>query len=559
MTLGQAKPLLAPFVDGGVCPTDARVIARIDEAQRRLFPLRIFVGTVARYIVLTQTSNGKTYFDIPAPLDTISRVTRYTGDMLVQPPSPLPPVTYGLLTDGVGALVGQTGSFLQLNVDPSNPRRFYVQSGIESVDVAGKKVFVPATTDTSILMINDTQALKLMLLGLWRESNDRPDLGQAFEQKAIERLGMLSDQAVEEARRISYQATANTWGYGTVGYVRAKLATDIKHGVHHDDAMLFELLNKVMDYLIGIKNNFIREKRLGVKDDMPLEDYVFLASDDQELPIDHYPTIKLAAFALLAQNDPQGLQTAQALEQQAQASLELTLKTELADRRFGRYEAEFQKFADYPDTFGYFRTRMALDLPNGLLLSDSELRRAINQAEEWAMTQGKWKGTIQNYRFVVPDSGIIRLPRIVDSVLMASLGDRPAPVWGGDFDFHENGPGYQQACGSACGNRLVDRGMVNGHRQYYVRDFCAPECVHFRVKLRHVNYKEDDEKVAVTNYPAMRKATESFLIPDLNAGIALRKEAEQILSMELTEHQGGNRQSLQVQNVGSFGSIPHIN
>jgi hypothetical protein len=249
ITLAEAKATLSVYVDNGVYQDDSRVIARINEAQRRLYAVRSWLGVLAKYslpvtagiFTLPDTTGDITTF-AGFGLNTILRVTTTS-------------TANGFLTNTEQAFLSNSESLVKINKPASSSDfRSYQVSGINplpsSVEVTGKLNFVPASGNTDLLIIQDLDALRLMLLALWREQNGQLDLAQAFEQKAVERLSMVLDKTLEGARRLNYQSIVASSAEGTMGWMRARMALDLKDGLHTDDAALFHLIDKAEEYLL---------------------------------------------------------------------------------------------------------------------------------------------------------------------------------------------------------------------------------------------------------------------------------------------------------------------
>ena len=75
ITLAEAKATLSVYVDNGVYQDDSRVIARINEAQRRLYAVRSWLGVLAKYVV--QVNAG--LFVLPDYTGSISQATGFGG------------------------------------------------------------------------------------------------------------------------------------------------------------------------------------------------------------------------------------------------------------------------------------------------------------------------------------------------------------------------------------------------------------------------------------------------------------------------------------------------
>jgi aryl carrier-like protein len=249
ITLAEAKAALSTYVDNGVYPTDDRVISRINEAQRRLYAVRTWLGVLAKFSL--PLVNG--VFTLPDYTGNITTVSGFGLSTIIRATSTTLP--NGLLTNTEQAFLSNSETLLRVGkpITSSNYRSYQV-SGIsplpQSVEVTGKLNFIPVASNTDLLVIQDLDALRLMLLALWREQNGQLDLAQAFEQKAVERLSLVLDKTLEGARRLNYQSLITTTTEGTMGWMRARMALDLKDGLHTDDSALFYLIDKAEEYLL---------------------------------------------------------------------------------------------------------------------------------------------------------------------------------------------------------------------------------------------------------------------------------------------------------------------
>lgn len=249
ITLAEAKATLSVYVDNGVYQDDARVIARINEAQRRLYAVRSWLGVLAKFSLPVNAG----VFVLPDPTGNISTFAGFGLNTILRVTSTT--MANGFLTNTEQAFLSNSETLVKVNKPPSSSNfRSYQVSGINplpaSVEVTGKLNFVPAALATDLLIIQDLDAIRLMLLALWREQNGQLDLAQAFEQKAVERLSMVLDKTLEGARRLNYQSIIATSVEGTMGQMRARMALDLKDGLFTDDAVLFHLIDKAEEYLM---------------------------------------------------------------------------------------------------------------------------------------------------------------------------------------------------------------------------------------------------------------------------------------------------------------------
>lgn len=249
ITLAEAKAALSLYVDNGVYPTDDRVIARINEAQRRLYAVRSWLGVLAKFSVPVV---GDT-FTLPDSTGNISTFGGFGLNTILRATSTS--LNAGFLTNSEQAFLSNSETLLKVGkpINSSNYRAYQI-SGISPlpsfVEVTGKLNFVPAALNTDLLVIQDLDALRLMLLALWREQNGQLDLAQAFEAKAVERLSVVTDKTLEGARRLNYQYSIANSSPGTMGFTRARMALDLKDGLHTDDAALFHVIDRAEEHLM---------------------------------------------------------------------------------------------------------------------------------------------------------------------------------------------------------------------------------------------------------------------------------------------------------------------
>lgn len=574
MTFGEIKSEIARVVDNGVPPTDVRVIQRVNQAQRRLHAIRAWLGILAKYKVDVVTD----IITLPHQLESIIRVEKNTNTNL--------PSGNILLCDNAYVFIHDSGDLVPLNFVPigsvANVIQFRIDSSVTpiptSIVVTGKKKMVDVLNDSDELIISDLEALKLMVLALYREENNQIDMATALQAKAVEHLAYKTDMAVEEARRLVYQAKLSTQATNTMGYVRAKLGLDLEFGIKLEDAKLFDLVNKAQDLLITKKRLLLSSLRYGVKDGLTLPTYSYIVSDSTVLPVSNYQIVKLAVLALTAlslssKNAQLNLDQAAKFEAEAIKMLEEELNVELESKRHGTYTTALS--TAIPGTLGYMKARFALEAPNGLRLSDSELTRFINQSEEQCMRMGTFVGTIKTYTLTIEQTnGLVYVPNDVEAILGATFNGFPIPVYDEFYDFKENGPGYQQVdidehntsnlaampCLIARGEARVDNVQ---YRAYFVRgNSTNSSYVRLLVKKRPIYKTSDSDVMSIKNYPAIFNMALAALTITSNAEQSAMHEQKALVLLrdELRESKVGENHSIKVQaqNFSMGGVIPLI-
>jgi len=556
------KTEIARVVDNGVPSTDPRVIQRVNQAQRRLYAIRAWIGVLAKYKVDLVNN----VFTLPSELDTVHHVTAYNGSGLASGTV--------LLSDDANAFVHQDGALIPLVYQPigstANEIKYLVDPAlgvsVASVVVTGKKKFTPVAQDSDPLVIKDLEALKLMVLALWREENNLLELATGLQAKAIEHLTFKTEMSVDVARRLAYQARLSTAAVGTMGFVRAKLALDLESGLKIDDAKLFDLINKAQDILVSQKQLLLSSARYGVKDGLTLPTYSYIVSDASTLPIDDYQTVKLAVLSIIANSFSQtngqlNPEAAAKYEAEAFKNLEEDLMVELETKRHAQYTATLA--AASPNTFGYIKARMALDLPLGLRLSEAELGRLVNRAQETLVTRGKWAGTVEELKVTIPEDGLFYLPYTVETILSATLNNFSVPVFDQSYDYSPNGPGFETADDNTGAPAVIARGeRIVSHqrlRVYFVRgNWNDTVCARLLVKRRHIDHTLDSEYMLVRNYPALLAMALSLSLQatDEEKSEFHFNKAIELMRTELEQNQGNNRFAIQIQGPGfAMGEI----
>jgi hypothetical protein len=232
MTLSQARTYLAPYIENGRC-SDATVVRTIiNEAQRRLHATSNYLGTIKRWGV-TVDENGE--FSIPTGAESVIRISVL--------PTGLTHSTNGtVVATGPYAFVFDSPSLLRFTM--IRPNRFKILGPYPTaVDVMGKVAYVDAVNSTDVLIIDDKDALKLMVLGLWRENNNAPELANDLIGKAQAHLDTKTNVAVESAKTALFQNMLASCQPGTRGYARAKLSLASTGGDRTTDAQMAEILD----------------------------------------------------------------------------------------------------------------------------------------------------------------------------------------------------------------------------------------------------------------------------------------------------------------------------
>lgn len=314
-------------------------------------------------------------------------------------------------------------------------------------------------------------------------------------------------------------------------------ATSSDVGMNAADPRLVDRINEAQRRLLRHYNFIVRKEAY----DSAALTYAALAEDGDELLVDDLDATKLMCLALWREEN-NVLDQAGLLEKRAHELLEESLTATVEAAQKVEWQAALASEAI--GTFGHTKARLGLDLGDVMLrFSDARVGRLVNAAEELLMQKGKPVGSIADYKFDVPEDGLVLLPVEIESVLFAAFGDIPAPVYRHAYDFLENGPGYQTAESRGWAAVMVARGEVGGRRQYFVRNPVPDECVRVLAKKRFIPHTSDAEVMTVRNYHALREMVLSFAkaAMDIPASVAHSENALREVAEELAEHRGGER------------------
>ena len=161
------------------------------------------------------------------------------------------------------------------------------------------------------------------------------------------------------------------------------------------------------------------------------------SADSDPLAVDDAYALKLMILALFREENNQ-LEQAQALIQQAVAHLKAKTDNAVTGARKILFTSMAAGIRE--GTLGYARAKLALALTDGLRLDDHKLIEVLGEAERRLMQQGReWK----SYLFKT-SSGILAVPREIDTVLRIDLDNVPTRIQSHWYDYTENGWGYKE-------------------------------------------------------------------------------------------------------------------
>jgi len=447
LTLLTAREKLSKIIELGINSADPRSIDRINEAQRRLHSQGIYLGTLQSYAVKVDSVTNT--FQKPTQLETIARVSRFSGTEFSSTE------TVRFLSKGPDVFVSDPTTMLPIAYVSGNANTFKLLDrtlDIKVVEVVGKAVLNEATANTSELLIEDLDALKLMLLALYREENNQLEQAKIFNDQAIKYLRDKTDNLVNVAQKLQHQSTVETSPYGTLGYVRSRLIREMPDLSRINDSELTTLINSAQESSVA-HFNFLARQDPDASSKLEFRE-VFLDSAPLALP--SFEVNRL----LVLSSQTKKIEEAQNLKKNAFELIERDFNEQIISRRKNTYNGEL--LSSPVGSLAHTSARLALDNPDLLQKPIQHIRRAVAQAEELLVNSGRWNGTIELLEAqILGGEGEYPLPEYVDAVLLANIADSPVSIYDRDYDFHENGPGWNRPGRGPESTLAIDRGTTS--------------------------------------------------------------------------------------------------
>lgn len=256
----DAAPLLCGVVDNGVAADDPRVMIRTNEATKIILDTMIPVGGM----VTCNITAIDGILILPPQMENVIEVQNPTTQAFNSKD-----VTQGwyeivnnsTYLDPAHAMDNPLIDY-GLNGDPSNPqdvRRVYFYPGLQPVDatvqVTGAKRYLPITNDEDFLIVQNIEALKLIILSIERNENAAPDEALKYRQQAFEMLQGEVKKHIMDPRNYMYRKAAYmkdlvVFGVNTLGWVRANIALDIDEALRTGKNDLTWSIQKIEERLM---------------------------------------------------------------------------------------------------------------------------------------------------------------------------------------------------------------------------------------------------------------------------------------------------------------------
>jgi hypothetical protein len=309
----DAAPMIASVVDNGVCEDDPRILVRLNQATKMILDTMIPVGGMATFAVspyLTDPAapvlgpSGGPFLLLPPQLENAIDVVVVQGS--VRGSTDVAQGWYEIVNQSVfidpnfamdNPLIDR--GLIPDPVDPSVLRRLYEYPGLAPanavVHVTGAKRFIPLTTDSDYLIVQNIEAIRLMILYIERMENNAVDDAMKYRQSSLELLQAevkkhLLDPRMYMRRKSAYEDDLITFADYTLGNVRAQIALDIDEAMKTGKSDLTWSINKAEQRLMqrGIFKDCIIQYQAVVTGGMvyfPINVQTVLAADFGGVPI----------------------------------------------------------------------------------------------------------------------------------------------------------------------------------------------------------------------------------------------------------------------------------
>lgn len=572
LTFGSTKNELATVVANGIGGSHARTLQRTNEAIRAVLDEIIPVGGMMTADIVATTEFGQQVLLLPKELENAIEVEPQ-GGLSVNGQTD---VTQGwnLVTNFtyVDPASAHDNPLIDLGLvpDPDDEtilRRKYAYPGLAvgaTVRVTGAKRYVPITSDSDYLIVQNVRALKLAILSIERDENSAQEEGEGYLQKALRILRAevqkhQLDPTNSLKRKARYQADLLDYDEGTLGRTRARLALELPGFLQRGKSEITYLIERAVQMLVDNRNQLAIAGRISVHGSVTeLPQTGPLDNPAEVLVWSDYNQIRLMVQSFMTESgDAQALAVAEEYQKKAVALQQAQLIEASELLRHTTYTTALSTFPT--GTYGWTVARLALELEGGLRLTPTEIERMVDRAEMRLMERGLWRGTLEEFTADIV-GGEVLFPVRVLGILAADVCGMPVDIRSTFFDYQKNGPG--KTCG--CEAKFSDLGEVyfaesgNTRRRYRFNGSTTAQEINVIAKLRWIK-KQNADRMTILNFDGIKLMAQSLMLeraekwPESQAVQAL---AVAELDKDLTDYLGGVQHSINIDVAGyGFGDL----
>jgi hypothetical protein len=249
----DAASILATVTDNGIDPADPRVMIRVNDATKIILDTIRPVGSM---ITVQFAAMGTTLL-LPKEMENAVDVQVVTGKVRNQ--SDITQGFYSLInnSDYVDPSLAMDNPLVDqgLVADPADItgktlRRQYDYPGLTPnsvVQVTGDRRYVPITQTTDTLIVQNIEALKLIILSIERNENNAPQEAMAYRQQGFELLQAevkkhLLDPNNMMKRKSKYEDDLVNFPFGSMAWTRARIALEVPNAMQQGKQQLTRIL-----------------------------------------------------------------------------------------------------------------------------------------------------------------------------------------------------------------------------------------------------------------------------------------------------------------------------
>jgi hypothetical protein len=238
-TFQDAAPMIAGVVENGVCSDDPRVLSRLNEATKIILDYMIPVGGMMTANV--QASQG--IIMLPPEMENIIEAYPADPTVSIRGDLDIAQAWYEIVNQSVYLDPSQHHDNPMIDQgllpDPANPnvlRRTYQYPGLSNPNAVivctGAKRYMPITDEQDYLIVQNIQALKLVIQSRERIENNQTDDGVKLQAEAMKLLEAEAKKHILDPRnymrrKSAYQDDVSNFPENTLGWVRGNIALDI--------------------------------------------------------------------------------------------------------------------------------------------------------------------------------------------------------------------------------------------------------------------------------------------------------------------------------------------
>ena len=244
MTFQDAAPMICGVCDNGIDEDDPRVMVRLNEATKIIMDHMIPVGGMASASIIA----SGTFVFLPPTMENAIEAHPVDPKTMVRGSTDITQAWYEIVSSSLYIDPNQAHDMPMVDQglwDASTfwgPNykgmlfRVYQYPGLQpdnaGVVVTGKKRYVPVTSNKDFLIVQNIEAIKLIILSIERYENNDIDGGMKYRQEGFKQLeeevkNHLMDPRNYMLRKSNYQDDTVNFPTGSLGYVRANIALDI--------------------------------------------------------------------------------------------------------------------------------------------------------------------------------------------------------------------------------------------------------------------------------------------------------------------------------------------